>query len=178
MGALYSPDAGNVIPYEFAIALAENAVDNGVEKRLRRCVTSISEVKVGKGDDGDVRDEKEDEEEWFEIEADHWEPREYVESRKAMKEKKKKKKKTAGPVKTTMASLAGISTLIAIGMGLYMLIDPEVDDAAKEMTFYTVLALTASELMVAYQFFGKNSLSFFSSVMSSSLSNVPFDELV
>ncbi len=31
--ALYSPDAGNLIPYEYAIALAENAVDNGVELR-------------------------------------------------------------------------------------------------------------------------------------------------
>lgn len=33
--ALYSPDAGNIIPYEYAIALAENAVDNGVELRIR-----------------------------------------------------------------------------------------------------------------------------------------------
>ena len=33
--ALHSPDAGNVIPYEYAIALAENAVDNGVELRIR-----------------------------------------------------------------------------------------------------------------------------------------------
>lgn len=33
--ALYSPDAGNMIPYEYAIALAENAVDNGVELRIR-----------------------------------------------------------------------------------------------------------------------------------------------
>jgi glycerol-3-phosphate dehydrogenase len=33
--ALYSPDAGNLIPYEYAIALAENAVDNGVELRIR-----------------------------------------------------------------------------------------------------------------------------------------------
>ncbi len=33
--ALLAPDAGNLIPYEFAIALAENAVDNGVELRIR-----------------------------------------------------------------------------------------------------------------------------------------------
>lgn len=33
--ALHAPDAGNLIPYEFAIALAENAVDNGVELRIR-----------------------------------------------------------------------------------------------------------------------------------------------
>ena len=42
IAALYSPDAGNVIPYEFAIALAENAVDNGVELRIRREVIDIS----------------------------------------------------------------------------------------------------------------------------------------
>lgn len=41
IAALYSPDAGNVIPYEYAIALAENAVDNGVEIRTRREVTEI-----------------------------------------------------------------------------------------------------------------------------------------
>lgn len=35
IGALYAPDAGNMIPYEYAIALAENAVDNGVELRIR-----------------------------------------------------------------------------------------------------------------------------------------------
>lgn len=32
---------GNLIPYEYAIALLENAVDNGVELRIRRSVTSI-----------------------------------------------------------------------------------------------------------------------------------------
>jgi glycerol-3-phosphate dehydrogenase len=35
IAALYSPDAGNVIPYEYNIALAENAIDNGVELRNR-----------------------------------------------------------------------------------------------------------------------------------------------
>ena len=29
--ALHSPDAGTLIPYEYTIALAENAADNGVE---------------------------------------------------------------------------------------------------------------------------------------------------
>jgi len=36
--ALFSPDAGTLIPYEYTIALAENAVDNGVEIRIRRQV--------------------------------------------------------------------------------------------------------------------------------------------
>lgn len=45
--ALYSPDAGIVIPYEFAIALAENAADNGVEFRIRRKVTAIDVLDNG-----------------------------------------------------------------------------------------------------------------------------------
>lgn len=47
--ALYSPDAGIVIPYEFAIALAENAADNGVEFRIRRQVTGIDILDDGEG---------------------------------------------------------------------------------------------------------------------------------
>mmetsp|Transcript_7716 Transcript_7716/g.10071 ORF Transcript_7716/g.10071 Transcript_7716/m.10071 type:complete len:477 (-) Transcript_7716:632-2062(-) len=57
ISALYSPDAGNITPYEYAIALAENAVDNGVELRLRRVVKGIA-----KDDDG-----------LFKISADYWE---------------------------------------------------------------------------------------------------------
>ena len=44
--ALWSPDAGTVVPYEYAIALAENAVDNGVEIRIRREVVGIEAVKA------------------------------------------------------------------------------------------------------------------------------------
>ena len=45
VAALYAPDAGNVIPYEYAIALAENAVDNGVEVIIRREVLSV-EIRI------------------------------------------------------------------------------------------------------------------------------------
>jgi len=45
--ALYSPDAGTVIPYEFAIALAENAADNGVDVKIRHQVTGIETVDGG-----------------------------------------------------------------------------------------------------------------------------------
>ena len=59
--ALYSPDAGTIIPYEFTIALAENAADNGVEVRVRRKVVSI-EKQEQSGSKG------------FIISAEHWEP--------------------------------------------------------------------------------------------------------
>lgn len=78
IAALYSPDAGTITPYEYTIALAENAVDNGVELRLRREVTSVDvmheqgrggevegEVGEGGGKKGGGR---------FRITVAHWEP--------------------------------------------------------------------------------------------------------
>ncbi|KAL3936793.1 MAG: hypothetical protein SGBAC_007966 [Bacillariaceae sp.] len=75
IAALYSPNAGNVIPYEYTIALAENAVDNGVELRIRREVTAIEHISDG-----------------MELTMNYWEPREYAifkkdgDSRKIKKE--------------------------------------------------------------------------------------------
>lgn len=62
IAALYSPDAGNIIPYEYTIALAENAVENGVEIRIRREVVAISIEEDG---------------EMFCLHARHWEPKSY-----------------------------------------------------------------------------------------------------
>ena len=67
VGALWSPDAGNLIPYEYAIAMAENAVDNGVELRIRRMVTAIIPEGVEGSKDG-----------LFTLKADHWEPPSYA----------------------------------------------------------------------------------------------------
>ena len=67
IAALHAPDAGNVIPYEFAIALAENAVNNGVELRIRREVTGITKKEKG-----------------FELDVRHWEPKDYVDTREGM----------------------------------------------------------------------------------------------
>ncbi|KXG73676.1 NAD(P)/FAD-dependent oxidoreductase [Thermotalea metallivorans] len=47
IGGLYAPTAGIVGPWELAIALAENAVENGVELRLESQVTNIE--KQGEG---------------------------------------------------------------------------------------------------------------------------------
>ena len=64
--ALWSPDAGTVVPYEYAIALAENAADNGVEFRIRREVTAISQT--GPSPDGSQAGAG------FAITVRHWEP--------------------------------------------------------------------------------------------------------
>ncbi|GMH78834.1 hypothetical protein TrST_g8155 [Triparma strigata] len=61
IAALHAPDAGNLIPYEFAIAMAENAADNGAEVRIRRTVSAIEATADG-----------------FEVTADHWEPKSYA----------------------------------------------------------------------------------------------------
>lgn len=63
IAALHAPDAGSLTPYEYAIALAENAADNGVEVRIRRLVKAITRT-----DDG------------FELSVDHWEPASFLSS--------------------------------------------------------------------------------------------------
>lgn len=65
VGALLSPDAGTITPYEYTIALAENACDNGVELRLRREVARIQ----GNADSN------------FELTVKHWEPANYANSK-------------------------------------------------------------------------------------------------
>jgi len=71
VAALYAPDAGNVIPYEFTIALAENAVDNGVELRIRRRLGEINAIK-SPSEGG--------EEPLFECKMEYWEPGQYVQA--------------------------------------------------------------------------------------------------
>ena len=71
VGALYAPDAGNVIPYEFAIALAENAVDNGVELRIRTKVTHIEQAAASESRTNNPKYP-------FMVQVEYWEPAEYV----------------------------------------------------------------------------------------------------
>lgn len=76
IAALYSPDAGNVIPYEYAIALAENAVDNGVELRIRR---EVQEIEYGNNTDRTAYTNG-DAGEFFTVKIRHWEPEAFVRS--------------------------------------------------------------------------------------------------
>lgn len=61
IAALLAPDAGSLIPYEYAVALAENAADNGVEFRIRREVEAITSTELG-----------------FDLKVRHWEPASYA----------------------------------------------------------------------------------------------------
>lgn len=47
IGALYAPTAGIISPWELAIALAENAIDNGTELLLNSEVTDIKKIDRG-----------------------------------------------------------------------------------------------------------------------------------
>lgn len=47
LGALYAPSAGVINPYEFAFALIENAVDNGLSLRVESPVERIERVATG-----------------------------------------------------------------------------------------------------------------------------------
>jgi len=85
--ALHSPDAGTLIPYEYTIALAENAADNGVEVRIRRSVEAIGRTAApevaldaeGFGEPASIERKGS----LFELTLDHWEPQEYVEAQKS-----------------------------------------------------------------------------------------------
>lgn len=73
--ALLAPDAGNLIPYEYTIAMAENAVDNGVELRIRRIVKAITSVK-NDTDGGGVKGGNDNG--LFELTVDRWETDAYL----------------------------------------------------------------------------------------------------
>jgi glycerol-3-phosphate dehydrogenase len=70
--ALWAKDAGIIIPYEFCIALFENAVDNGVEVRLRHDVVGIRpNYSEGSSPQSAAGGKAPD---WWEVEVQEWLP--------------------------------------------------------------------------------------------------------
>lgn len=92
--ALYSPDAGNMIPYEYAIALAENAVDNGVELRIRRKVTQIEKTTDG----------------YFNITVEYWEPKTYLDAMERQHQESKAKSRVITNILFSILFGFGLST--------------------------------------------------------------------
>lgn len=138
IAALYSPDAGNVIPYEYAIALAENAVDNGVELRIRREVMEITKEKDG-GEGAGAGDEL------FVLKVKHWEPQNYVDSLKKYGHGDKKDDgPPPNPFQKGMHGLLLVSTVIMIGMGAYLSLDTNIDaDARQQASLVTLVLIVA-----------------------------------
>jgi L-2-hydroxyglutarate oxidase LhgO len=108
IAALYSPDAGNVIPYEFTIALAENAVDNGVELRIRRKVTALQF--------------DETRQEWT-VSLQHWEPQEYLNATRHAW--------TRARTMTLLAILL-VVMLVSVGMELQLVLHDVVEDSTRQ----------------------------------------------
>lgn len=117
IAALHAPDAGNVIPYEFAIALCENAVDNGVELRIRREVTDITK-------EGDL----------FEVDVRHWEPKDYVDARESMGKSadgSEPVKGGSGGGSVLYKSGIAVSSLAVMVKGIMMALDASVKDEVR-----------------------------------------------
>jgi succinate dehydrogenase hydrophobic anchor subunit len=125
IAALYSPDAGNVIPYEFTIALAENAVDNGVELRIRRQVTALQF--------------DETRQEWT-VSLQHWEPQEYVNATRHAW--------TRARTMTLLAILL-VVMLVSIGMGLQLVLHDVVEDSTRQSAaLFTGIVILATALLL------------------------------
>ena len=131
VAALHSPSAGNVIPYEFAIALCENAADNGVEFRTRRQVTDIA--KTPPNGDGETS---------FEIKVRHWEPKAFIDSQKAK----------GGPLKPIIMACLLASSTVFSGMGVYMALDDNLDDGARKQALLASLILMGSAFVTFLQY--------------------------
>jgi L-2-hydroxyglutarate oxidase LhgO len=121
VAALHSPSAGNVIPYEYAIAMCENAADNGVEIRVRREVTAISK------DDKDL----------FQITARHWEPKEYIDAQGT----------ESGPLKPYQYVLSRL-LLAILGTGAYAVLEGK--DTRTQAAIGTGMVILVSTLVYLY----------------------------
>jgi L-2-hydroxyglutarate oxidase LhgO len=109
---------------EFAIALAENAVDNGVELRIRRQVTDITH-------DGSM----------FQVTVNHWEPSSFVQATNPFQ-----------PHHILLMAIVGAMALISVGLGLRLMINDSVDASTKQMSaFATCAVLGASTLFLLRQ---------------------------
>lgn len=134
IAALHAPDAGNVIPYEFAIALCENAVDNGVELRIRREVTDISK----KGD-------------LFEVDIRHWEPKAYVDAREKMGKSADGSEPADGSGGGYVLFKSGIaiSSLAVVVKGIIMALDENIkDDVRLQSAVATVFVCIVTAMLL------------------------------
>lgn len=131
IAALHSPDAGNVIPYEYAIALCENAVDNGVELRIRREVIDINK----KG-------------ELFEIDVRHWEPNSYVSAREKMGNSADGSEPVSGGGSSLLFKAGvAVSSLTVIVKGIIMALDENIND---DIRLQSAMATVFVGIVTAY----------------------------
>jgi glycine/D-amino acid oxidase-like deaminating enzyme len=126
--ALYSPDAGNVIPYEYTIALAENAVDNGVELRIRRKVTQL---------------EYHQEDQVWTVTSEHWEPSDYVQATNSSKESSSNNNNNNHSSSTSWLLYSSVATA---GLAIVL---PFISSSSP-MWYYGVLATLGVAMLVLF----------------------------
>jgi L-2-hydroxyglutarate oxidase LhgO len=91
---------------EFTIALAENAVDNGVELRIRRQVTNVTPT-----------------DDYMEVKVRHWEPKEYLAAKEKVEWSTMRLGMVGGASVVAIASAMVASYLPAMVAVLYVLFD-------------------------------------------------------
>ena len=137
IAALYAPDAGNVIPYEYAIALAENAVDNGVELRIRREVTGIRKDR-----------------EVFMVDCRHWEPRAYVDVREKMGKSASghdvSHTNSGGVGRRVFRTCITISSASVVIKGIIMMIDSDASNAVRMQSAVASLVVFITSVMLLF----------------------------
>lgn len=141
IGALYSPDAGTITPYEYTIALAENAVDNGVELRIRSQVVQIEQVNNGDNEDGDqsVSEGKKKSSTppgRFKVTVNHWEP-----ETTALRLNKETKKKLSDNGLSTMFMFL---SLVVVASSMY------VARNHKDNDYAFIACLSSAVFMMVY----------------------------
>lgn len=147
VGALYAPEAGNLIPYEYAIALAENAVDNGVELLIRREVQSIDIEK------------QEGEADTFKVNVRHWEPKAYLDAVKLETKNVETPKSSSDEVVPkkdlrndgNATSLMFYSSLL-IGMAAFLIYQAETLSASYKVSVEIVLGVGCGILVIGSMF--------------------------
>lgn len=143
IAALHAPDAGNVIPYEYAIALAENAVDNGVELRIRREVTDIT-----KREDGS-----------FELDVRHWEPKTYVNAREKMGKSADGSggaDNGGGLSRLVFRTSIAVSSASVMLKGITMMMDNNADDSLRLQSALATLAVFVASAILLFGTSGGN----------------------
>ena len=136
-----------MIPYEFAIALAENAVDNGVELRIRREVTDIT--KQGQ---------------LFEVGVRHWEPKDYVNAREKMGKSADGSEPVGGGgggggsagSSALFKSGIAISSLAVMVKGITMVLDGNINDNIRlQSAVATIVVLVVTAILLLKPSSGK-----------------------
>jgi L-2-hydroxyglutarate oxidase LhgO/bacterioferritin-associated ferredoxin len=142
VAALYSPDAGNVIPYEYTIALLENAIDNGIELHLRSIVTKI-EQKTSK----ETKNESN-----FILTVQEWEPKDFVESSPTVSGNTKKSNDTV--LTSILLQIGILGSVIGIIGYQYLIVMNQYGDIMKRQGFtisvFDMLQTVHNQIIIAF----------------------------